>query len=385
MRALRLVGPEQPETATEPETLLDRLPVTPIHPGEMLAGTDYRIERWLGEGASGSSYVGVHVDSGRRRELEVLRPGYSQREAVPAFLGEVRAAQSAAPDLVVGLDEVTWLPDGRLVLIGEHLGGSTLRTELIRGPIAPSRAIGLLRQCCKALARLHEAGIVHRDLSPDSIVLAPGRKDRDEVRVRRIGMHRLARAPLAGGSYLAPEMTAGVQSGPLADLYALGCIAYEMFSGRPPFFDVDEIEAVLAHLERVPARLTKVAPNVPNTLAAAVHRCLLKQPEQRFESAAEFEAALCNAQIVAELHTDWDDLPMPDVDLERRDALQRAMPALRTRLLDRWWARVAMVATIGLLLGGAAQYWPQVEGDSAKEKAHKEARTPVNESPPPSD
>lgn len=337
MSALRLVKPDESTREMKRATLLDRLAATSIRAGEVLGGTQYRIERWLGERAISSSYEAVHVGTQRRCELEILRPDYSEhRMAVGALLRDVKAARLVAPNGVVGADRSLWLPDGRLVLVGEWHGGRTLRGELQRGAIEPSRALDLLRQCCNVLAALHRAGLVHRDLSPDNILLVRGAGRHDEIRVRGLGMQRLAGTPVGWALYVAPETVAGIDGGPGADQYALGCVAYEMLTGRPPFVGDDEIEAALAHLELPPEPLTEVAPNVPDGVGEAIHRCLSKEPEKRFESIVELEAALRQARIAADLHAP-------------------------RGTLEAWWVRVAVVVGLGLLVAGAARHWPRVD------------------------
>ena len=253
MSALRLVRPDESTREMKRATLLDRLAATSIRAGELLPGTQYRIERWLGERAISSTYEAIHVGTQRRCELEILRPEYSERRmAVRALLDEVKEARRAAPNRVVGFDTSVWLPDGRLVLVGPWHGGRTLRSELQGGPIEPSRALGLLRQCCKALAAIHGADLVHRDLSPDSILLVEGAGGRDEIRVRGLGMQRLAGTPVGWALYVAPETLAGIDGRPASDQYALGCVAYEMLTGRPPFVRDDEIEAALAQPRAAP-------------------------------------------------------------------------------------------------------------------------------------
>lgn len=337
MSALRLVEPDESTREMKRVTLLDRLAATSIRAGEVLAGTPYQIERWLGERAISSSYEAIHVPTQRRCELEILRPEYSERRmAVRALLNEVKAARRAAPNGVAGADRSLWLPDGRLVLVGDWHGGRTLRGELQCGPIEPSRALDLLRQCCRAVAAIHDLGLVHRDLSPDNILLVAGAGGRDEVRVRGLGMQRLAGTPVGWALYVAPETVAGIDGGTASDQYALGCVAYEMLTGRPPFVGDDEIEAALAHLELPPQPLTEVAPRVPGALAEVIHRCLRKEPERRFESFVELEAALRDAQIAADIHAPHGGL-------------------------QTWWVRVAVVVGLGLLVAGAARLWPRVD------------------------
>jgi len=196
--------------------------------GEVLAGTAYRIERWIGEGGMGVVYEAEHVDLGRRVALKILRPEFSgDGESAERFALEARAVCQVASGYVVQVYDFARLPDRRAVFTMELLGGRTLLSETLRGTVEPARAIGLLRQTCKALAAAHDAGIIHRDVKPDNIAVVGRDGVRDSIKLLDFGIHAIVdmqsgtadTRPAGTPSYLAPEAIAGVPVGVAADLY----------------------------------------------------------------------------------------------------------------------------------------------------------------------
>ena len=155
--------------------------------------------------------------------------------------------------------------------------------------------------------------------------------------------------------YVAPELVAGMPYDTRVDMYALGCMAYEMLTGDPPFVGMSLEEILVAHMEQPAVPPSKAAPsrNVPKPLERVVMRCLAKHSDDRYQDMADLEAALCEAQIEAKLNTTWDDLPLPDVDPDRREQLLRRMPdPSRVANKRRWFwpavAGLALAAAVGM-------------------------------------
>lgn len=302
----------------------------------------------------GVVYEATHVDLDRRVALKLLRASYSgDAGATQRFADEARAVCKLDSPYAVDVYDFERLPDGRAFIAMELLPAATLAESLTEGPLDVEKAIGLLRQVCKGLGAAHEAGIVHRDIKPENIAILEGAKGRAEVKILDFGIHAIlnpedgtANARAAGTpAYQSPEACASLPVDVRSDIYSLGVTAYEMLAGRLPFeADEDDDDALLlAHVHEPIVPLSRTAAWVPRPIAEVVERCLEKSPEDRYADVADPEAALCEAQIAARLRTPWDDLPLPEVDEARLEALRRRMPAVAPRRI-RWpWALIALV------------------------------------------
>lgn len=338
-------------------------------PGELVPNTRYRITRWLGDGGMGVVYEATHEDVDRRVAVKILRPEVCEKpEAVERFRNEARTANRVGSEHIADVYDFAELPDGRLLFAMELLEGETLAARVAHGPLEPGEVIGILRQLCKGLQDAHSVEIVHRDIKPDNIILVTRRGRRGYVKIMDLGIAtllvdgRAVASRMAGTPhYVAPEIVSGQSFDHRVDVYALGCTAYEMLTGQPPF-DGENIPAILmAHLEKEPRPLSELRGDghIPAALEQIVLECLAKHPQDRFADMNELEAALCEAQIEAGLHTAWDDLPVPDVGDERKERIIRGMPD--PRVLDRpaptrWLWPTLSVAAI-LIVSAVGWYW----------------------------
>jgi tetratricopeptide (TPR) repeat protein len=239
----------------------------------------------------------------------------------------------------------------------ELLAGHTLYHELSR-PIELPRAVGILRQVCRGLAAAHAAGVVHRDIKPENVFLTTKDGRADAVKLVDFGIAAIhdGTEPTAirGGTpyYLAPEVSVHGSVAPSVDVYAWGCMAFELLTGTVPFGSGDVRAVLRAHLvDPVPTPSSR-RPEIPAAVDEVVLRCLAKDPAARFPDMVEVEAALCEAQLVHELRTAWDDLPLPMVDPERRERLVALLPDTSTPTRRRSTALV--VAGVALLLSSGA-------------------------------
>jgi tetratricopeptide (TPR) repeat protein len=337
----------------------------PIHlsPGTVIPGTRYRLLRWLGDGGMGVVYEAEHVDIERRVAVKILRPEVCDHpHAVQLFRDEARAAGRIGSAHIVEVVDFAELPDGRLLYAMELLSGQPLSRALGGRPMQPARVIAILRQVCKGLASAHVAHIVHRDIKPDNIFLLDRR--RNAVKILDFGISIfLAEATATDASvvgtphYLAPEIIAGMPFDARVDMYAVGCTGFEMLTGRPPF-EGTILELFDAHLSAPPPSIAarRGDTEVPPELEAVITRCLAKLPADRYADMDDLEAALCEAQIAARLETAWDDLPLPNVEGERRDLLLRKMPdpTAPSIIVQRPRLRVVVTgALVGALVAGS--------------------------------
>ncbi len=375
------------------------VPLVPLRPGDPIPGTRYVIERWLGDGGMGVVYEARHVDIERHVAVKVLRQEFCRKPLVMSqFRNEARIVGRIGSRHIAEVFDFAELPDGRLLFVMELLRGQTVAKALRQGPMAPERVVAIMRQVCKALAAAHAIDVVHRDLKPDNIVLCALEQREDFVKLLDFGVAIVmsdagVATHLAAGTpwYLAPEVIAGAPIDARVDIYAAGCTAYEMLTGRPPF-DQKDLDGVLrAHLEQPPMAPHERVPEIPLALSRVVMRCLEKPRANRYRSMVELEAALCEAQVDAKLRTSWDDLELPDVEPARRAALLQRMPDPRRpgkRRRRRWIvAGVASIAGAGVLAGwlasGPAELTARGPIDALVVEAHEAAAQSYFVYPPP--
>ena len=349
-----------------------------LEPGKQVPGTPYRIVRWIGDGGMGIVYEAEHVSLERRVALKVLRPEASGHALTARlFREEARTVSKIGSAFIVEVFDLDELPDGRLWFAMELLRGRTLADELEATAIEPARAIAILRQVCKGLAAAHNAGVIHRDIKPGNIALSEKAGRADAVKLLDFGVSALASDVDAGVAvragtpyYMAPEVVTEMPYDARVDLYSLGCAAFEMLCQRPPFVADGLEELLVARLEKPPPSVSEHAKvRVPEGLAAVIAKCLARHADDRYENAEDVEAALCEAQIDAELRTAWDDLELPPVEGARRDRLLRRMPD-PTRIEAGGRTKLWVGASALALALGAGAWWIAAEpAGAASEQA----------------
>ena len=263
---------------------------------ESLSGT-HTIERELGGGGMSRVFVASEHRLGRKVVVKVLAPDLAAAISAERFEREIRLAAS--------LQQANILPviaagdfDGLPFYTMPYVEGESLRARLAQGPVSIAVAIDVLRDVAKALAYAHERGVVHRDIKPDNILLS-GRSavvaDFGIAKAIAAAQEKTAGATLtqlgtAVGTpaYMAPEQAAGDPSTDhRADIYAFGCMAYELLAGHPPFHGLSPHKLMAAHMGEVARPVEELRPDCPATLARLVTRCLAKDPDRRPASADE--------------------------------------------------------------------------------------------------
>ena len=347
-----------------------------LRPGELLPGTRYRLLRWLGDGGMGTVFEANHEDLDRRVALKVLRDSFSLR-TTNLFRKEAKTLGRLGSRFVVDVYDLIELADGRLMIAMELLRGETLRDVVDRIAVLPlDRLISIARQVCKGLGAAHGAGVVHRDIKPENISLEVVEGRTDTVKLLDFGIaqvdhsaeDRESRAGTPG--YLAPEVVSGVGGDQRVDIYAMGCLLFELITGRRPFVDDDLSKVLLAHLSDEPTPPSLHA-TCPASLDAVVLKCLAKDPAERYASTAELEAGLCEVQIAEGITTEWDDLALPDVELEVVERLRKKMPTPRVR--KRQWVPWAIAAGIVIALGAGGVGYALRSSDDASSEVVSEA------------
>ncbi|MBA3671259.1 MAG: serine/threonine protein kinase, partial [Gemmatimonadaceae bacterium] len=288
-----LPGPK----SSDPPTSFVRRPESHIElpPGSMV-GDEYEIDHRLGAGAMGEVYAARHVKLGKSVAIKVISPRLSEdTAAVERFAQEARTlAQMRHPGLidVLGFGE---LADGRAYFIMEFLSGTTVFDRLQRGRLDRAEALDVFDQTTRALEAAHTHGVVHRDLKPENIFLAQVTNEpRPIVKLLDFGLARLEAGAdqrtertqsgvvIGTAMYLSPEQARGPDVDGRTDVYALGCIGYELFLGRHPFQDERTIAALIAaHLHDPPPLPRSIDPNIPPPLDLMLFAMLAKDPQHR--------------------------------------------------------------------------------------------------------
>jgi eukaryotic-like serine/threonine-protein kinase len=271
----------------------------------------YRVVSQIGEGGMGAIYLAEQPLLGRKVAVKVLLPEHSRSsEGLERFFQEARAtALLRHPALVDVLDCGIHQPTGRAFIIMEYLEGQTLGRRIHeQGRLGVAEAVDVCRQIALGVGIAHAVGIVHRDLKPDNVFLVPDpwRPDRRRAKILDFGIakltqeqqgarpHRTRSGVMMGTPlYMAPEQCRGAGTvDARADIYALGCIAYAMLSGEPPFVYPGPGDIIAAHLREPPPSLAARVASLPPGLEAVIMRALAKEPAERFQSMDELGAAL---------------------------------------------------------------------------------------------
>jgi serine/threonine-protein kinase len=262
----------------------------------------YRLEGELGRGGMGVVYRGRHVRSDRPVALKILHKEIAADPQLAAqFIREGRAASFAKHAGIVDVTDFGRLPDGRAYLVMELVDAPTLEQAMGGKPIEPLRAVLIARKIAAALEAAHVRGVVHRDLKPANVFLDPD----DNVKLGDFGAAKVVSSTEGSNTqlgvlvgtpfYMAPEHARGRETDERTDIYALGCILFEMVAGTVPFKGATVMEVLIQHHSAPPPPLTSPLGPVPPELEAAVHRALAKRPEERHQNPAELTADLARA------------------------------------------------------------------------------------------
>jgi serine/threonine-protein kinase len=253
----------------------------------------YEVEAVLGHGGMGIVFRARHLRLNRLVALKMLLGGeYARPQDLARFQREVEAEAGLRHPHIVQVHDVGE-HDGRLYFTMEFIEGGSLADKLRGAPQPARQAAALLATLAEAVQVAHQGGIVHRDLKPGNILLtADGTpKISDFGLARRVEGETaltLSGVPVGTPSYMAPEQARGQTRviGPAVDVYALGAILYELLTGRPPFHAETAAETVLQVIHQEPASPSQLNAKVPRDLETVCLKCLHKEPQRRYATAA---------------------------------------------------------------------------------------------------
>jgi tRNA A-37 threonylcarbamoyl transferase component Bud32 len=265
---------------------------------QIIAGR-FRVECEIGRGGMGTVYRASHLGLERPVAIKILKQEFAAHpEIAERFMREARTMARLKHPRAAIIFDAGHLADGRPFIVMEYVEGSTLAETLAReGTFTPERAVRVAAEICDVLSEAHALGIVHRDLKPSNIIINErgvcvldfgiAKVLQDSTEVTRT--HATTESGLIIGTprYMSPEQCLGHRVGPATDLYSVGVLLYEMLAGRTPF--VDQLSSVVLVKQATvqPTPLLALRPDVPRSLAHAVHTLLAKNPAQRPTTAAE--------------------------------------------------------------------------------------------------
>ncbi|CAG0996289.1 partial serine/threonine protein kinase, bacterial, partial [Anaerolineae bacterium] len=304
--------------------------------GDALAGR-YAIQREIGAGGMALVYLAEDVKHRREVAIKVLRPELGASIGTDRFLREIEiAARLSHPHILPLFD--SGAAGDLLYYVMPYVTGESLRTKLQRDRQLPTEeALRLTREVANALGFAHQHGIVHRDIKPENILHADGIAlvaDFGIARALRTGRgagdgatSTLTVAGLALGTpaYMSPEQFVADDVDGRSDLYALGCVLFEMLAGQPPFVAPTAEALLRMHLMTDPRPLNELRPTAPLGIVRIVARALAKDPADRFPTAASF------AEAIATVTSGGVTPAAPDA----RSDTPTNLPHLRTRFIGR--------------------------------------------------
>ena len=256
----------------------------------------YQLNKKLGEGGLAEVYLAQDLALSRMVAVKLLRTQYTTD---PTFLVRFhREAQNAAAlnsSYVVSVYDFGQ-DHSRPYIVMEYVAGDDLRTVLDKGLLTVPQVVDYSIQICTAVGLAHRRGMVHGDLKPGNIMISPENQAKvtDFGLARALGESAMDDGELVWGTpaYFAPEQAAGDRMLPASDVYALGIILYEMFTGEVPFIGGTDQEVARKQLYEQPPPISKRTNRVPAELETIVHKALMKSPGQRFHTADQLRLAL---------------------------------------------------------------------------------------------
>ena len=263
---------------------------------ESLSGT-HTIERELGGGGMSRVFVADEHRLGRKVVVKVLAPELAAAMSAERFEREIRLAASLQQANILPVISAGDL-DGLPFYTMPFVEGESLRARLAEGPVPIAQAVDILRDVAKALSYAHARGVVHRDIKPDNILLSghtavvadfgiakaivAAQEKPEGATLTQLG------TAVGTPAYMAPEQAAGdPDTDHRADVYAFGCMAYELLAGQPPFAGLPPHKLLVAHMNETPRDVRELRPDCPAPLAALVMHCLAKNPAERPATADE--------------------------------------------------------------------------------------------------
>ncbi len=287
----------------------DRIFLVEAFPGQRMVDK-YRIDALIGQGGMGAVYRATHLELDRVVALKVVLPDYtSSSETLERFRREARAAARLNHPSVITIYDFGVLENGRAYLAMELLKGHSLREEIEKlGIISAKRTLEILKPVCEAVQAAHNAGVIHRDLKPDNIIIEIPENGPELVKVVDFGIAKLKEKSgksmtltgpgLVMGTphYMSPEQCKGEELDVRSDIYSLGVMLYEMLSGQVPFDAPTPSAVIIQHAIDPPRKISTIRRDITSEVEEVVMKALTKNRLTRQQTVmqlyTELEAAV---------------------------------------------------------------------------------------------
>ena len=333
--------------------------------GRLLDGR-YRLDAAIARGGMATVYAATDLRLDRPVAVKVMRPALAEDpDFVDRFAREARAAaRLSTPEVVAVHDQGTDASTGTAYLVMEHVRGRTLRDVVTeRGALPPARALDLMEPVLRALAAAHAAGLVHRDVKPENVLLA----DDGRVKVADFGLARAIESSnltsttgllIGTVAYLAPEQVEHGRSDTRTDVYAAGILLFELLTGTPPYSSDSPLSVAYRHVNEDVPPPSRVVEGIPESLDELVLRATRRDPAQRQPDAGTFLAELRAVRAGLSGRADAPVVrrePHPTLVVARPETVEAPPAAPRRRRASPvvLWSLVAAL----LLTGGVAAWY----------------------------
>jgi len=359
---------------------------------KMIAGR-YRVDRLIARGGMAAVYLAEHVDLRRRVAIKVLHPPPDADDSVDferRFRLEAQTLAALNHHNIVTLHDFGELDDGRCFLAMEYVDGPRLTDILRNGPMDVDAAAALLLQVCRALKYAHKRGVIHRDLKPSNLLIQVADDGEQTMKVVDFGLVKLTdgdqshtRAGVILGSphCMSPEQVRGDEVDETADIYSVGVLLFRAVTGKYPFHGSNSTATMVAHINSPIPSLREKNPALtyPAGLENIIHKCLQKEPEQRYPT---MESLILDLSTLVDVPVEFGTASVATSAFRQPSrSLSSGGPS---KALYAATAGAVLLAVAGLALFWVSSNTPQdpVPAQGAKVTQDVAALTPA-ETPPP--
>lgn len=389
---------------------LDNVPLEPTSVRDPLVGAtlgDYRVVRALGVGGMGVVYEGVHTTIRKKVAIKVVRPELAQDPQLRRrFVTEAQASNAIRHRNIVDVHAHGLTPDGRPYLVMEYLDGQPLDGWLDeRGPLPWKEGAALLLELCAPLAAAHRAGVVHRDLKPSNVYVCTDEEGERFLKLLDFGLAKQTQAQTSSTltssaivmgtpDYMAPEQARAQGTEPRTDVYALGCVGFELLSGRIPYSGAAAVDVLLQHVSAPVPRIRELVPDVPEVLDELLARMMEKDVAARptIEQVREVLRGVVNArgpvsspQLDAVPRPPSPERATPAEPAAPVDAATLSPPSTPSPTVPTARPRLLALAGAGLVVIGVGTWWAlarQSDAPRPPEVAVRPPQEPPTPTPP---